>query len=165
MKPQMPFTRSELDQLLNYSMVLCADRDDALDLLQGGIEKYLLNGPVDVVQPLAYLRRIIRNLFIDQQRRNKIVEFESLDSDQQYPAVNERDIAGMLIDEAELEYIWTKLTAAEREVVYLWGVEGMTVSEIALQLGQPRSTVLTRLHRMRTRLAQKFPALGGERHD
>ncbi len=165
MKRQMPFTRPELDQLFNYCMVLCMDRDNALDLLQDGLEKYLHQSSTDVLLPLAYLRRMLRNLFIDQQRRNNIIIFESLDENAQFTANSENDIANMLVDEMELDRILSVLTAVEREVLYLWAVDGMSATEIALSLGQPRGTVLSRLHRLRKKLVQDNPASSGAAYE
>ena len=165
MKQPMPFTRPELDQLFNYCMVLCVDRDNALDLLQQGLEKYLQQAPGDVLLPMAYLRRMLRNLFIDQQRHNNIIAFESLDENAHFSANSENDIANLLIDEMELDRILSVLTAAEREVLYLWAVEGMTATEIALSLGQPRGTVLSRLHRLRKRLVYDNPASSGAAYE
>lgn len=157
----MSFERTELDSLYRYCLALSGDRHDAQDLLHSALETYLRNRPADVQHPIAYVRRIARNRFYDQLRRAGVVQFETLPEADAQPAL-ERDMESLMVDEITLQQVWRKLNAAEREVVFLWAAEGLSTSEIALQLGQPRGTVLARLRRLRLRLAQQFPNLAGE---
>ncbi|MBB3059906.1 RNA polymerase sigma factor [Microbulbifer rhizosphaerae] len=160
----MTFTRSELDALFRYCLALIGQAEDAQDLLHSALERFLRSRPADVQQPLAYIRRIARNRFFDQMRRAGRVQFDSLEDVDAQPGT-ERDLESLLVDEMTLRQ-WRDLNAAEREVVFLWAVEGLSSGEIALQLGQPRGTVLARLHRLRRRLLQRFPQpAGGIVHD
>lgn len=148
--------RATLDGLFQYCIVLCQDRDQAYDLVQSAVERYLDRAPAGVEQPPAYLRGIARNLFYDQQRRARVVSFESLAQSETH-ANPELTLEAMVIDSRLLEQLWGQLTAPERETLYFWAVEGMTASEIGLHLGQPRGSVLSRLSRLRSRLQSLNP--------
>lgn len=64
------FNKDALQQLYRYSYSLTCDEHDAYDLLQGALEKFIkLN--VEANQPVAYMKRIIYNRFIDECRREK----------------------------------------------------------------------------------------------
>jgi RNA polymerase sigma-70 factor (ECF subfamily) len=62
-------------------------------------------------------------------------------------------LAETVIQRADLKRVWGELGSAEREVLFLWAVEGYTIEEIAQQTDTPKGTLLTRLHRMRKRFA------------
>ncbi|MDZ4099622.1 MAG: sigma-70 family RNA polymerase sigma factor [Methylophilaceae bacterium] len=147
----MKFDRAMLNSLFRYCLALCGERENACDLLHDALEKYLRDAPQDVQEPVAYIRRIARNGFFDQCRRQRIISFETLGEPDAY-ASTERDLEAAIVDRLTLEKVWLELTSPEREVVYLWAVDGLSASEIALQLGLPRATVLSRLRRLRLRM-------------
>ena len=64
-------------------------------------------------------------------------------------------------DRTELEWIWPSLSFMEREILFLWAVEGYSTDEVASQLDRPRNTVLSIIHRMRKRLKQSVGELRG----
>jgi len=150
----MDLNNNELNSLFAYGMTLTGNRDQALELVQACLARYLERVPdADTVQqPLAYVRRMMRNQFLDDQRwRSRRVE-EEFDDAVHSPGI-EQDLEALLVDEIAVESVWRKMNAAEREVVHFWAIEGMSAAEIALHLGIPRNTVLSRLHRVRLRLA------------
>lgn len=161
----MNFDRATLDSLFRYCLALTGEREDARDLLHNAVESYLHLRPADVQHPSAYIRRIARNRFYDELRRLRVVRFEPLPEQDIHPS-SERDLESLMVDEATVQQLWQHLGPAEREVVFLWAVEGLSASEIALQLGEPRGTILSRLRRLKLRLIEQFPELsrGGE-HD
>ena len=65
------FNRDEMNNLYRYGYALCANQDDAYDLLQYALEKYL-HKPVrcNDVSDLAYVRTTMRNRFIDEYRKS-----------------------------------------------------------------------------------------------
>jgi RNA polymerase sigma-70 factor (ECF subfamily) len=136
------FDRAMLNSLFRYCLALCGDRENAYDLLQDALEKYLREASRDVQEPVAYIRRIVRNGFLDQCRRQRIICFETLDEPDTHASM-ERDLEAAVVDRLTLEKVWRELTPPEREVVYLWAVDGLSASEIALLLGLPRGTVLS----------------------
>jgi RNA polymerase sigma-70 factor, ECF subfamily len=83
------------------------------------------------------------------------VQFEVLESAESQPSL-ERDLEETVVDAITATQIWNTLNPAEREVVFLWAVEGLSASEIADQLGEPRGTVLSRLRRLRMRVTAEY---------
>jgi RNA polymerase sigma-70 factor (ECF subfamily) len=61
-----------------------------------------------------------------------------------------------MMDRSELELAWAELSIVEREILYLWAVEGYSTDEVAGHLDKPRNTVLSIIHRMRQRLQHRF---------
>lgn len=161
----MIFNRKTLDNLYRYCLALTGQREDAEDLLHTALESYLYKKPGIVKHPVTYVRRIARNRYFDQLRRMKVVHFDRLEDPESYSDL-EKNLERMLVDELTVERVWQTLNSAEREVVYLWAVEEMSASEIALHLNLPRGTVLSRLYRLRKRIAGKFSSkISGDRHD
>ncbi len=132
-----------LQRGFRYALSLRNDRNGAEDLLQGACLRLSRKGGPWRFQ---YLVRVIRNLHIDQHRRDQKVMFERL-----------HDVAGVepptnvLRDDA-LERALGRLRPEDRELLYLSAVEGYTASEIGELTGKPRGTVLSALHRAKEKL-------------
>lgn len=146
--------KSDLDKLYRYAIALTRDEDSAYDLLQGGIERGLKKGIASMDEPLAYIKVIIRNMFFDEQRRNKVVPLVSLEQsnetfDEEFEDISLEDL---YIQQQDVEQVINDLSPAESELLYLWAVEEHTAEEIAGLLEQPRGTVLSKLHRLKKRI-------------
>ena len=144
--------KETLDQLFRYCLSLAGQRDDALDLLHSAVERFLRADTTAISAPVPFIRTTARNLFYDQYRRAQRFPEVAIDEVAEL-AVDEKALADMVIDQVTLRQVWAQLSAAERETVFQWAVDGLSASEIALQMGQPRGSVLSRLHRLRQRLA------------
>jgi RNA polymerase sigma-70 factor (ECF subfamily) len=155
------FDQATLNRLYRYCYSLCDQESDAFDLLQSGIERCLKVPPEKPAASYTYALRIIRNVFIDQYRRKQKIAFESYD---EATLTLDYDIASLedvVLDRTELEVIWPSLSIIEREILFLWAVEGYSTDEVAGQLDKPRNTVLSIIYRMRKRLgAQAANARG-----
>ncbi len=151
----MLLDRAVLDRLYQYSFSLTNDEDSAYDLLQRGVERYLkASRGTTIDAPVPYIRRCIRNIFIDEYRRSK--RFEQVEFEEDEREVMELagvgSLEGELVAAVDVGKMWTRLRANEREILYLWAVEGMSTSEIAQQSGSPRGTILSRIHRLKKKL-------------
>lgn len=146
----MTINATILNKLFRYCLALCGNRDDAQDLVQDSVEKLMRQPEGSINEVNAYLRQIARNRFYDGYRRGVNVPFESLDEPDLIVSA-ERDLEALLADEQILKMVWTKLSSDEREVIFLWSVEGYSASEIALNLGLSRNTVLSRMRRVKLR--------------
>ncbi|MFN3202970.1 MAG: RNA polymerase sigma factor [Bradymonadia bacterium] len=150
----MTFDRPTLSRLFRYCYSLTGDDDAAYDLLHQSIERYLKAAKRQHIDaPVAYLRRIIRNRFIDDLRRARRLPEVSLEELQE--SVVDLSTTGLerqMVAAGDMAIIWRQLSPVEREALYLWAVEGRTASEIAEDCGVSRNTILSRLHRLR----QKF---------
>ena len=145
--------RSQLQQLYQYGLSLTHHTQDAHDLLQTALEKWVKSGK-PARTPAAYIRKIMRNQFIDDCRRRKIVSFEPLEESEPL-MLDEQSLEQQTINSDMIEQLLEHLNVTEREVLYLWAVLEYTTSEIATELEIPRGTILSRLFRIRKK-AQQF---------
>ncbi|MDH5394302.1 MAG: sigma-70 family RNA polymerase sigma factor [Gammaproteobacteria bacterium] len=148
-------TEENLQILYRYSYVLTCNEEDAYDLLQCAVEKYLNSSQVASCK-LAYIKRIIKNQHTDNYRHDKLLDFDSYD-DTIIPLDNElTELEDVIINEDMVETMLLSLSPDEREIIFYWAYEGYTAQQISDTLKQPRGTVLSRLHRIRKRLIARF---------
>ena len=149
------FTQDELNQLYRYALSLCGQEDVAYDLLQSALERYLKKSIV-AEKPQAYLKTIIRNLYFDLQRHNKVIPMISIDSDEldHIEPVDNDFLCDLLVNQQEVEIIVSMLSSQENELLYLWAVEEYTIDEISVIYEKPRGTILSQLHRLKKRLRE-----------
>ena len=119
------FNKSELSQLYRYCYVLVDNEADAYDLLQTSLEKYLRSSSKTIVSEKSYMRKIIRNQFIDQYHKTKKLEFEMFDENK-ITNINDElsSLEKIMIDKEDAETIWSLLDFSEREIMYLWAIQG-----------------------------------------
>ncbi len=151
------FSSDELHKFFKYCSALTLQDSDAYDLLQTAMEKYLRSQSVNLDYPLSYMRRIIRNAHIDQLRHNKIIEWDDFDESNIDSAdMGWQSLEQMVIDEDEVENLFSMLSGIEREILFLWAVEGYSVQDVAEHLAMPKGTVLSRIYRMRQRINKSY---------
>ena len=149
------FNKESLQQLYRYCYSLTCNEHDAHDLLQGALEKFIKTD-ASTNQPAAYIKRIIHNQFIDDYRRDKIIKFESMEEESLPADFDIQTLENLLISENLAEQVMQSLEADEREIIYFWVIEGLSTSEIAVQLDMPKGTILSKIYRMRKRLNGQF---------
>ncbi|MFT5085036.1 MAG: RNA polymerase sigma-70 factor (ECF subfamily) [Lentisphaeria bacterium] len=147
--------RETLQKLYQYSYSLTKNNTTAEDLLQTSLEKFIKRS-IQVKSESAYLRTMIRNQFIDDCRRKKVVSFDSIE-DHATSLLDETSLESIVIDNKLVEQIFNSLNAGERETLYLWAIMGFSASEIAEETQQSRNTVLSRLHRLKQKVNDNFP--------
>lgn len=153
----MKIDDSMLQGLFQYCFALTTQREAALDLVQDAVER-AIRQPALLKNPIAYLKTIARHRFYDLQKlqgRQRLEALEALDE----VADEESLLENIISDQRILSEIWLELSVGEREVVFLWAVDGLSAAQIARELEIPRGTVLSRLHRLRTKLSAKNPSL------
>ena len=155
----MTLNKQQLDQLYRYCYALTTDRDNAYDLLQTAVRKYLEKPIRQSAATLPYIRKIIRNQFIDDARRAKCIAFESIENTETI-ALDTMTLDNILINEELADIAWSTLDAAERETMYLCSIEGYTAAEISAETNVPRGTVLSRIYRIRHKVMQVFDQQG-----
>jgi len=149
------FDKEVLQQLYRYCYSLTCDEHEAYDLLQSAVEKFIKFNVV-ASQPVAYVKKIIYNRFIDDYRRQKIVQFESLEEAALPADFDVQTLEELLVNENMAEHILESLEPDEREIMYCWAIEGFSTSEIAEKLEKPKGTILSKIYRMRKKLIEKF---------
>lgn len=146
----MKIEKHDLNCLYQYCYSLTNRQEDAYDLLQSGIEKWLRSSTQEI--HLGYIRKIIRNLYIDICRRKKLVAFEKFEENTPL-LFSETSIEQINIDMESVEHLMSVLSDAERETLYLWAVLEYSAAEISIEIDEPRGTVLSRLYRIKKKLA------------
>jgi RNA polymerase sigma-70 factor (ECF subfamily) len=147
---------------------LMADPEEARDAAQEAFARaYAALPSYDLSQPFApWVLRIARNHCLDQLRRRLPARARvELDADPEEgapadlpdPAAERGDDA---LERAQTSRALTEAVAAlppnYREVIHLFHVEQLSYKEIAVTLGVPMGTVMTWLHRARSRLRQEL---------
>jgi len=149
------FDKDDLQLLYRYAYSLTCDEHDGYDLLQASLEKFIkLN--IEVNQPVAYMKKIVYNRFIDNCRRKKIIQFESLEESDLPADFDVQTLEELLANENMAKQILQSLEPDEREIMYCWAIEGFSTSEIAIKLEKPKGTVLSKIYRMRKKLIEQF---------
>lgn len=164
-----------LDAVYRMALQLSRHPDEAADLVQ---ETYLraLRASSNFEETgagiRAWLFKILHNAFFTRRhkaRREPNLPDEISESTAGSP---QPDQPGPAWDMASLnwEYVDDRLKAAVdalkpeyREILLLWGVEGMKYREIALILEVPIGTIMSRLHRARSILAEQLADLAEEK--
>ena len=151
------FEKDELNQLYQYCNVLTGHDANAFDLLQSSLEKYLRHPPNDVHAKMSYMRTIIRNQFIDQYRDLQKNEFKEFDDDT-VTSINDglSTFEEIVINEESASLVWALLDSAEREIMYLWAIQGLTTAEVATYLDIPKGTVVSKISRLRKKVTSQL---------
>ncbi len=146
-----------LPNLRRFAISLCGSRDLADDLVQAACERALANaGRFEPGTRLdAWMFRILRNLWIDQVRRQKTagVHDDIAERPDIVGSSGEREAEARLILKTVAEAI-AELPDGHREVLLLVCVEELSYREAADILGIPIGTVMSRLARARKNLAE-----------
>ena len=151
------FDKNDLNQLYQYCNVLTGHEANAFDLLQSSLEKYLRHPPNDLNAKVSYMRTIIRNQFIDQYRDLQKIEFKEFDDD---TVTNISDglyaFEEIIINEESASLVWALLDSLEREIMYLWAIQGLTTAEVAISLNIPKGTVVSKISRLRKKVTSQL---------
>ncbi len=153
------FDKEELNQFYRYCFVLVDNEPDAYDLLQTAIEKYLRSPPKIDTAKNSYMRKIIKNQFIDQYRESKKTYIEEYNEDN-VTNINDElpSLESIMINKEDAENIWKLLDTSEREIMYLWAIQGFTTAEVATYLDIPKGTIVSKVSRLRKRIVNHISA-------
>ena len=158
---------SDINDLLRcsyrFALALSHDRSRAEDLVQDAwISVLRAQGP----WTKEYLFSVVRNRFIDQHRRARLVNTEILEEHTEISIDSERyfwcDEVPASSGNTSLDRALSRLRPEEREVMFLTAVEGYTAKEVADMLGSARGTVLSMMHRARKKLRRWLEPTKGE---
>jgi RNA polymerase sigma-70 factor (ECF subfamily) len=156
------FSKEELQHFYRYCFTLVRDEHLAHDLLQTCLEKWCRgNHHAHVTHPKAYFMRMIKSQFIDELRKDKGDQEIPYETDE-LVEIGRDSLEDILIAEEQLQKVLKLMNPEEREMLFLWGLEGYTVQEIADYLELPKGTVLAKLFRLRKRIQNTFSKLNEE---
>ncbi|MEL6823012.1 MAG: RNA polymerase sigma factor, partial [Calditrichota bacterium] len=141
-----------LEELLQrgfrYAFSLTHNRMDAEELVQEACYSISrLGGPWN----LPYFFKSIRNRYIDVGRRRNLLQFEELIDEAYVESDATEELSDISFDD-RMEEALQVLADGERELLFLSIVEGYTAQELSDLTGSPRGTILSRLHRIKSRL-------------
>jgi RNA polymerase sigma-70 factor, ECF subfamily len=137
-----------------YALSLTHREADAEDLVQEAWLRLYQRRKGEMNKPLLFTA--IRNLFVDQHRRHRLVVFERLDEEREWP--DPSSLQGEVSME-DLEPALAALRPEEREAIFLNSVEGYTAQEIADLTRRPRNTVLSMISRGKKKMARTLRQL------
>jgi RNA polymerase sigma-70 factor (ECF subfamily) len=148
-----------LDRLMRAALAMCGSRADAEDLVQEVCLRVLAKPRVVRGSDLAYLHGVLRNTFITQyqtrvRRKTLPVEPESL---RHVPAgaMFDPEVATLA---REVHRAIAELPPHYRDAVVAVDVLGLPYSEAAAALDVPDGTVMSRLYRGRSAVAERVGA-------
>jgi RNA polymerase sigma-70 factor (ECF subfamily) len=146
-----------LPQLRRFARSLTGNRDDGDDLMQATVERVLQKGMPADATPRAWLFSVCKNLFIDE-RRAQAVRMKAAQRPElaEQPGISGERVALGELTLREVDRAMQALSEEQRLVISLVTVEGMSYREAAEVLEVPIGTVMSRLARGRSALAQMF---------
>jgi RNA polymerase sigma-70 factor (ECF subfamily) len=148
-----------LPRLRAFARSLAPSWDQADDLVQQTVEKGLTNlsGFTPGTRLDSWLFRIMRNTWIDNHRAARpVVAIEEAEASQPLVGEDGRQVTEARLELARVRAAMQKLPEEYRSVLMLVCVEGMRYREVAEVLDLPVGTVMSRLSRARSALAQEL---------
>ena len=138
-------------RLRRYARALVGNREDADDLVQDTLERALAKSSLwrGVADMRAWLFGMMHNLYVDGVRRPKL---RSVALDDDTPEVALAPTQGEYLAVVDLQAALEKLSVEQREIILLIALEDMSYAEVAVALGIPMGSVMSRLSRGRERL-------------
>lgn len=159
------FVLPEHEVLARVAFALTRNAADAEDLVQETLlSAYRAIERFDGAHPRAWLLTIMRNTEAKRHRRRRpqLLRHPDLDAgpprETSLPSPEEL-VVGEEFDAVVLQCL-RALPERHRQVVELVDIDGLTYAEAAEALGVPVGTVMSRLHRARTRIRQRLTAAG-----
>lgn len=157
----------EIDVLLRVARTLVPRPADAEDLVQDTLLRaFRAIDSFDGRHPRAWLLTIMRNAQINRTRRRRPellddpdVELERLADTEDSFGSPEAVVVGAAFDAVVVDAL-DALPERFRQVVELVDIDGLTYAEAADVIGVPVGTVMSRLHRSRTRIRKRLAAAG-----
>jgi len=157
------------DALYRFACQLTRDTDGAHDLVQETLARAFTRFHLLRVEgaALCWLRRMLRNLFLNQRQRAQrggvpTLSLESLEEMGAVPACQVTPERALLTrhEATAIRRAVASLPDTYRECVILGHLNGLSYNEIADRMELPLSTVRTRLHRGRKHVLQTLRAQG-----
>jgi RNA polymerase sigma-70 factor, ECF subfamily len=138
--------------LRRYARGLTGDGDRADDLVQDTLERAWARFSMwqKRGELRAWLFGIMHNHFVDRLRAQRARPEDAVGDE--LPELPQRATQADRLELRDLDRSLQRLPAEQREVLLLAGVEELSYREIALALGVPVGTVMSRLSRGRERL-------------
>jgi RNA polymerase sigma-70 factor (ECF subfamily) len=155
----------EIEVLLRVANSLTRNYAEAEDLVQDTlIRAYRGIDGFDGRHARAWLLTILRNTHINRNRRRRpeLLRDPDAAADRMISAASDDRTDAMIDDELDVEIVRAldSLDESFRRVVELVDIDGLTYAEAAEVLDVPVGTVMSRLHRARSRIRERLDRVG-----
>jgi RNA polymerase sigma-70 factor (ECF subfamily) len=155
----------EIEVLLRVAHSLTRNHAEAEDLVQDTlIRAYRGIDGFDGRHPRAWLLTILRNTHVNRNRRRRpeLLRDPEAATDRLVSAAAADRIDAFVDDDLDVEIVRALEALDEpfRRVVELVDIDGLTYAEAAEVLDVPVGTVMSRLHRARTRIRDRLDRAG-----
>jgi len=155
----------EIEVLLRVANSLTRNHAEAEDLVQDAlIRAYRGIGGFDGRHPRAWLLTILRNTHINRNRRRRpeLLRDPDAATDRMISAASDERTDAGIDNEIDVEIIRAlgSLDEPFRRVVELVDIDGLSYAEAAEVLDVPVGTVMSRLHRARSRIRDRLDRVG-----
>ena len=158
-------------QVFRYAYHILGNRDDADDIKQETFVKayQAIRSFRSESSLQTWLLKICGNLCRDKIKSwdRRKVTYDSTMREDEMGIANPDDSPQAVVERKELEDVIARamrgMPAAQREIIVLHEVEGMSYEEIAAVLGCTRTSIKLRLHRARKSLKERVASLMGNR--
>jgi len=155
----------EIEVLLRVANSLTRNHAEAEDLVQDTLLRaYRGIDGFDGRHPRAWLLTILRNTHINRNRRRRpeLLRDPDAASDRMISAASDERTDAGIDDEIDVEIIRAleSLDDPFRRVVELVDIDGLSYAEAAEVLDVPVGTVMSRLHRARSRIRDRLDKVG-----
>ncbi|HSL72825.1 MAG TPA: sigma-70 family RNA polymerase sigma factor [Ilumatobacteraceae bacterium] len=155
----------EIEVLLRVANSLTRNHAEAEDLVQDTLLRaYRAIDGFDGRYPRAWLLTILRNTHINRNRRRRpeLLRDPDLAIDRMISAASDERTDAVVDDEIDAEILRALAALDEpfRSVVELVDIDGLSYAEAAEMLEVPVGTVMSRLHRARSRIRDRLDRVG-----
>ncbi len=155
----------EIEVLLRVAHSLTRNHAEAEDLVQDTLLRaYRGIDGFDGRHPRAWLLTILRNTHINRNRRRRpeLLRDPDAATDRMILAASDERTDAVIDDEVDVEIIRALESLDEpfRRVVELVDIDGLSYAEAAEVLDVPVGTVMSRLHRARSRIRDRLVKVG-----
>ncbi|MBH0055597.1 RNA polymerase sigma factor [Pseudoalteromonas sp. SWXJZ94C] len=142
-----------LPMLRRFAYSLTGSKADADDVVQITIEKLLVKGIPDDVEPAKWAFKICRNVWIDEYRSRKVRQNTAqADILPELITNDEHNVLEMMQMMQKVNVALGQLPDEQRAIVSLVALQGMAYKEVAHTLDIPIGSVMSKLSRARSTL-------------
>ena len=150
-----------LPRLWTFSLRLCGSQHEAEDLLQRACVRALERG--DQLQagtsPLSWMFSIVHSIWANEVRARKVRTHLSIEWDDRFIETvadpDARNPEAILLSREVIAAV-DRLPEAQRIVMLMVAVEGLSYAETAAALDMPIGTIMSRLSRARQTIGARF---------
>lgn len=150
-----------LPQLRRFAFSLTGSIQDADDLVQNTVERLLNSPPEPHVTLLHWCFRACRNVWIDEYRSRKVRLAGANEPELQEASTDGEATMLAQIQLTQVQSAISQLPQDQQEVLSLVAVQGCSYAEAAQILALPAGTIMSRLARARSALAQSVQLAKG----